>query len=94
MALIDIQNVSLVFPLYAAAATTLDVGNDARVIVGDEGQILGVRALSDINFRIDSGDRLAIVGEMGPAKRVCYKLSRVLCPLMPGGWSLRACRRA
>ena len=77
------KNISLVFPLYSRAQsnglpdTEL---HDDRIILSPKGRILGVRALDNVSFSLEAGDRLAIIGRNGSGKTT---LLQVLAGIMP-----------
>ena len=83
MARIDVKDVSLVFPLYLRPTSdpTGEIKtDDPRMIRDQQGQALGVSALRNINFTIESGDRLAIIGRNGSGKT---SLLQVLAGILP-----------
>lgn len=84
MAAIDVQNISLTFPLYVNAESkdrSVVGTEDPRLIIGPRGQPLGVKALTEISFSLSSGDRLAIVGRNGSGKTtLLHVLAGVLTP--------------
>lgn len=83
MARIDVQNVSLVFPLYLRPDTEKGESiatDDSRMIRDHHGHALGVTALQEITFSIESGDRLALVGRNGSGKT---SLLQVLAGILP-----------
>ena len=83
MARITVDKVSLVFPLYARAQSQgmgEAVIHDDRIIMSPGGRILGVKALEDISFELNSGDRLAVIGRNGSGKTT---LLQVLSGIIP-----------
>lgn len=83
MARLSVQDISLVFPLYARAqAQGLGEGalHDDRIILSRKGRILGVKALEKISFELNSGDRLAIIGGNGSGKTT---LLQILAGIIP-----------
>lgn len=83
MAGIRVENVSLVFPLYSRAeANGLADGADsnARILKSEDGRILGVQALDDISFTLESGDRLALIGRNGSGKTTLLQLLAGIIP--------------
>ncbi len=84
MARLSVEGVSLTFPLYSKAQSTGlsgDVGPDMRIIHGEGGRILGVKALENITFDLTSGDRLALIGRNGSGKTTLLQvLSGIISP--------------
>lgn len=83
MSHVSVKNLSLNYPLYQRApipnkgveidSDVLQKGREAvqrnqSLIRNNNGAVTGVRALSDINFEVPSGGRLAILGENGSGK--------------------------
>jgi lipopolysaccharide transport system ATP-binding protein len=70
-ALIDVTGVSLDFPLYHAAGRSLKktlINTVARRTGEDSRHRVVVKALRDISFTLNSGDRLGLVGSNGAGK--------------------------
>ncbi len=53
---------------------------DSRLIMGEGGRILGVRALESISFDLSGGDRLAVIGSNGAGKTT---LLQILAGILP-----------
>ncbi|MEO9971922.1 MAG: ABC transporter ATP-binding protein [Hyphomonadaceae bacterium] len=68
------DNISLVFPLYGRpshAESVIDKaksGANPRLIHGPNGDLIGVKALTNVNFALNGGHRLGIVGANGSGK--------------------------
>ena len=70
-ALIEVDNVSVLFPLYHGSSRSLKkmvVAAASGRLAKDQQQRVVVRALSNINLRLESGDRLGLVGSNGAGK--------------------------
>lgn len=91
-ALIEVENVSVLFPLYHGSSRSLKkmvVAAASGRLAQDQQQRVVVRALSDINLRLASGDRLGLVGSNGAGKTT---LLRVLAGIYePVVGHLRVC---
>lgn len=78
MARVHVENLSLNYPLHGrhtrmpeGAPPGLDEREGSepdRMIRDEKGAITGIRALQGISFTVESGDRLAILGENGSGK--------------------------
>jgi lipopolysaccharide transport system ATP-binding protein len=76
-ALIDVQNVSVLFPLYHGSSRSLKkmvVAAASGRLAKDQQQRVVVRALSDINLHLESGDRLGLVGSNGAGKTTLLRV--------------------
>src|SRR6201995_4332021 len=70
-ALIEVKDLSVLFPLYHGSSRSLKkmvVAAASGRLAKDPQQRVVVRALSDINLRLCSGDRLGLVGSNGAGK--------------------------
>ncbi len=70
-ALIEVEKLSVLFPLYHGSSRSLKkmvVAAASGRLAQDQQQRVVVRALSDINLRLRSGDRLGLVGSNGAGK--------------------------
>src|ERR1700710_598633 len=76
-ALIDVQNLSVLFPLYHGSSRSLKkmvVAAASGRLAKDQQQRVVVRALSDINLRLQSGERLGLVGSNGAGKTTLLRV--------------------
>jgi lipopolysaccharide transport system ATP-binding protein len=76
-ALIDVQNVSVLFPLYHGSSRSLKkmvVAAASGRLAQDQQQRVVVRALSDINLHLESGDRLGLIGSNGAGKTTLLRV--------------------
>jgi homopolymeric O-antigen transport system ATP-binding protein len=85
---VEAQNVSVLFPLYHGNSRSLKkllVAAASGRLAEDQQHRVVVRALSDINFRLKSGERLGLVGSNGAGKTT---LLRVLAGIYEpvSGW--------
>ena len=91
-ALVEVENVSVLFPLYHGSSRSLKkmvVAAASGRLAQDQQQRVVVRALSNINLRLRSGDRLGLVGGNGAGKTT---LLRVLAGIYePVVGRLRVC---
>jgi lipopolysaccharide transport system ATP-binding protein len=91
-ALVEVENVSVLFPLYHGSSRSLKklvVAAASGRLAQDQQQRVVVRALSNINLNLDSGDRLGLVGTNGAGKTT---LLRVLAGIYePVVGRLRVC---
>jgi lipopolysaccharide transport system ATP-binding protein len=75
--LIEVENVSVLFPLYHGSSRSLKkmvVAAASGRLAKDQQQRVVVRALSDINLRLESGDRLGLVGSNGAGKTTLLRV--------------------
>jgi lipopolysaccharide transport system ATP-binding protein len=76
-ALIEVENVSVLFPLYHGSSRSLKkmvVAAASGRLARDQQQRVVVRALSEINLRLESGDRLGLVGNNGAGKTTLLRV--------------------
>jgi lipopolysaccharide transport system ATP-binding protein len=76
-ALIEVDNLSVLFPLYHAGSRSLKkmvVAAASGRLAKDQQQRVVVRALSNINMRLESGDRLGLVGSNGAGKTTLLRV--------------------
>lgn len=77
MADVEIENVSLHYPIYGSNARSLkasfvNMATGGR-LGGDNGTVI-VEALKDITFKLEKGDRLALIGHNGAGKSTLLKV--------------------
>ncbi len=76
-AVIEVTNLSVLFPLYHGSSRSLKkmvVAAASGRLAKDQQQRVVVRALSDINLRLVSGDRLGLVGSNGAGKTTLLRV--------------------
>jgi lipopolysaccharide transport system ATP-binding protein len=76
-AVIDVANLSVLFPLYHGSSRSLKkmvVAAASGRLAQDQQQRVVVRALSDINLRLESGERLGLVGPNGAGKTTLLRV--------------------
>jgi homopolymeric O-antigen transport system ATP-binding protein len=76
-ALIEVENVSVLFPLYHGSSRSLKkmvVAAASGRLARDQQQRVVVRALSEINLHLESGDRLGLVGNNGAGKTTLLRV--------------------
>ncbi len=76
-ALIEVENLSVLFPLYHGSSRSLKkmvVAAASGRLGKDRQQRVVVRALSDINLRLESGDRLGLIGSNGAGKTTLLRV--------------------
>ena len=84
MASIELQNVFVRFPIYQGASRSLryrlmNVSTGGRI--ASQNRHICVEALSDVSFRLEHGDRLALVGHNGAGKTTMLRvLSGIYTP--------------
>jgi len=77
MACVEVENVSLTYPIYGASArsfrsTLLNVATGGRL--NKTKSSMFVEALKNISFKLEKGDRLAIIGHNGAGKSTLLKV--------------------
>ena len=76
-ALIEVENLSVLFPLYHGSSRSLKkmvVAAASGRLAQDQQQRVVVRALSNIDLRLSSGDRLGLVGSNGAGKTTLLRV--------------------
>src|ERR1700743_1991399 len=76
-ALIEVENLSVLFPLYHGSSRSLKKLGFAAAsgrLGKDQQHRVVVRALSDINLRLTSGDRLGLIGTNGAGKTTLLRV--------------------
>ncbi|MGD0103367.1 MAG: ABC transporter ATP-binding protein [Rhodopila sp.] len=76
-ALIHVEDVSVLFPLYHGSSRSLKkmvVAAASGRLAQDQQQRVVVRALSNINLHLESGDRLGLVGSNGAGKTTLLRV--------------------
>ena len=76
-AVIEVTNLSVLFPLYHGSSRSLKkmvVAAASGRLAKDQQQRVVVRALSNINLRLSSGDRLGLVGSNGAGKTTLLRV--------------------
>jgi lipopolysaccharide transport system ATP-binding protein len=74
---IDVQNLSVLFPLYHGSSRSLKkmvVAAASGRLAKDQQQRVVVRALSDINLHLGSGDRIGLIGANGAGKTTLLRV--------------------
>jgi lipopolysaccharide transport system ATP-binding protein len=74
---IDVQNLSVLFPLYHGSSRSLKkmvVAAASGRLAKDQQQRVVVRALSNINLHLESGDRIGLIGANGAGKTTLLRV--------------------
>lgn len=90
---IDCQHLTIQFPIYNAQQRSLkrSLLSVAGGRLGQVGRTMNVNALNDISFRLDEGDRLALLGHNGSGKTT---LLRALAGVYsPSAGQIKTCGR-
>lgn len=91
-ALIEVRDVSVLFPLYHGSSRSLKkmvVAAASGRLAQDQQQRVVVRALSNINLRLQSGDRLGLVGSNGAGKTTLLRVLAGIYEPVLGGLRVR-----
>jgi lipopolysaccharide transport system ATP-binding protein len=85
-AVVEVENLSVLFPLYHGSARSLKkmvVAAASGRLGKDQQQRVVVKALSNISLRLESGDRLGLVGANGAGKTTLLRvLAGIYEPVM------------
>jgi lipopolysaccharide transport system ATP-binding protein len=76
-AIVEVENLSVLFPLYHGSSRSLKkmvVAAASGRLGKDQQQRVVVRALTDINLHLESGDRLGLVGSNGAGKTTLLRV--------------------
>jgi ABC-type polysaccharide/polyol phosphate transport system ATPase subunit len=80
-ALIEVERIGVTFPVRQSVAKEVDLESSSRMIWDSKGRLRGVRAIDDVSFTLNQGDRLAIVGKNGSGKTTLLQvLAGILSP--------------
>ena len=79
MAYIHFKSVSIDFPVYNVSGRSLkkkllQVATGGQLGAGHDGKSVVVRAIEDLNLRIDDGERVALLGHNGAGKSTMLRL--------------------
>ena len=91
---IDLKNISLDFPVFDISGLSLKkliLGNSTgrSRINNDDGKIVLVRALENVNLSLNSGDRLGLIGHNGAGKSTLLRILARIYPPTSGQIEIR-----
>ena len=88
MARIHVENLSVQYPVYAVRTSQLrhsllNLATGGRIFQ-DAGKVSSVRALSNVSFTLEDGDRLALIGHNGAGKSTLLRTLAGFLPIASG----------